>query len=119
MTQVVSHRAFAAETLVRSRNWALEIGGVQMNIRTDFSLSTSVSLLLVSFYLSSIFFFILIRTLSGKQAGEEWKPSNKLKFFLISGNPRQKSEEKVIGSGFWRDVIVLFQIGNWRSSARK
>lgn len=112
MTQVVSHRAFTAETPVRSRAWAHEIGDVQMNIRTDFSLSSSVSLLLVSFHLSSTFFFILIRTLLGRQVGGEWKPSNKLKLFRIAGYLRQKSEEKAIGNGFWRDAIVLLQIRN-------
>jgi len=66
VTQVVSHRAFTAEAPVRSRAWAHEIGGVQMNISSDFSLSTSVFLLLVSFHLSSICFFILIPTLLGR-----------------------------------------------------
>ena len=119
MTQVVSHPVFTAETPVRSRAWAHEFGGGKMNIRSDFSLSNLVSLLSVSFHLSTIFFFILICTLSGRQAGEEWKPSSKLKLFRIPGYLMQKSEEKAIGNVFWRDAIVLSQIWNWKSAARK
>jgi hypothetical protein len=102
MMQVVSHRAFTAETPVRSRAWAHEICGGQINIRSDFSLITSVS-----FHLILTFFFILICTLSGRQAGEEWKPSNKLTLFRISRYLRQKTEEKAIGNGFWRGCHSL------------
>jgi hypothetical protein len=101
MTLVVSNRTFTAETPVRSRVWAHEIGGGQMNTRAEFSPSNSVSPLLLSFHLCSTFFFHLGKYFVRKTSRRRMETFDQIKAVSDVWVP----EAEKLGNCDWKRVL--------------